>query len=259
MSWLSAGWEVFPAEPAVLDWVSAARPVALDAVAKPDARAAWLRHGATWFAGVDILPNDTTGAVSDGPPLAGAARTAAQAITGALPLHRAQVSVVYPGYPQQDAGESDAAHRYRRTRDAAHLDGLLPIGPERRRFLREPHGYILGLPLTDAAPGAAPLVVYEGSPAIMRDAFQKAFSGAAPEDWSQIDLTDLYQAARRQCFQDCPRVEINAAPGEAILLHRLALHGIAPWREGATADPKGRAIAYFRPCFADVAPWLTAP
>jgi hypothetical protein len=31
------------------------------------------------------------------------------------------------------------------------------------------------------------------------------------------------------------------------VLHRLALHGIAPWGPGAEAPPEGRAVAYFRP------------
>jgi hypothetical protein len=259
MSWLRAGWVVLPTEPAVQDWVAAARPVALEAAADPAAHAQGLRHGGTWFAGVDALPNDATGAVAGGPPLSGAALSVATGSSGPLPLHRAQVSVTYPGYPQQDASESDAAFRYRRTRDAAHMDGLLPIGPERRRYLREPHAFILGLPLTDAAPGAAPLVVYEGSQDIMRAAFRDLFHGAAPEDWPQIDATEAYQAARRACFDSCRRVEVRARPGEAILVHRLALHGIAPWAEGAEAAPEGRAIAYFRPCFPEISDWLTAP
>jgi len=42
-------------------------------------------------------------------------------------------------------------------------------------------------------------------------------------------------------------------------VHRLALHGIAPWAEGATAGPDGRMIAYFRPEAGGPAGWLGAP
>jgi hypothetical protein len=31
----------------------------------------WLCSGGTWFAGVNVLPNDAFGAVSNGPPLGG--------------------------------------------------------------------------------------------------------------------------------------------------------------------------------------------
>ncbi|MBE0554438.1 MAG: hypothetical protein IH625_12180, partial [Rhodobacteraceae bacterium] len=45
----------------------------------------------------------------------------------------------------------------------------------------------------------------------------------------------------------------------ATLMHRLCLHGVAPWADGAIAAPEGRVIAYFRPELASVADWLTAP
>ena len=42
------------------------------------------------------------------------------------------------------------------------------------------------------------------------------------------------------------------------MIHRLALHGIAPWEEDAGADAEGRMIAYFRPVFPPerTADWL---
>jgi hypothetical protein len=40
---------------------------------------------------------------------------------------------------------------------------------------------------------------------------------------------------------------VLAEPGECYVLHRLALHGIAPWGEGAVAPTAGRMVAYFRP------------
>jgi len=49
------------------------------------------------------------------------------------------------------------------------------------------------------------------------------------------------------------------APGEAYLVHRFALHGVAPWDEDAKAGPDGRMIAYFRPELPDRGLWLNAP
>lgn len=254
------GWARLGPDPALAGWAAAALPAARAAVADPALRAAWLDCEGTWFVGVDALPTDAEGRLPGGPPLPRAARAPLEAVLGPLPpLHRAQLSVVWPGYPRPRRGESSAAFGYRARRDAAHVDGLLPEGPERRRHLREPHAFILGLPLTEAGRGASPLVVWQGSHEIMRAAFAAALRGRAPERWGEADLTDTYQAARRRVFETCRRVEVTARPGEAIVVHRLALHGVAPWAEGAEAPPEGRMIAYFRPQFADPARWLEAP
>lgn len=240
---LAQGWRRFAHDPALAEWVHAVRPYALKALDDP-ALSHWMQCEGTWFVGVDALANDATGAVAGSGPLRGLAVDAIAQLYGPVaPLHRAQLSTVFPGYPQPRAGESDAAFRYRRTRDGAHVDGLLAEGPERRRFLREPHAWILGLPLSEAAPGAAPLVVWDGSHRIMGDAFRAALAGQGEE----TDVTDAYQAARRQVFATCTRRTLPARPGEAILLHRHLLHGVAPWQDGASAPSEGRMIAYFRP------------
>lgn len=258
MSWLEAGWQVFPTEFAVDAWVDAARDAALAAASDPNARAVWLRHGGTWFVGVDALPNDAEGCVGEGPGFGGTAYGRAVAATGVSLLHRAQVSIAYPGYPVRDADESAASHRFRRDRDAAHLDGLLPVGPDKRRHLLEPHAWILGVALTRANPAAAPLVVWEGSHHIIRRAFEGAFTGDA-QGWADIDVTDFYKTARAEVFATCRRVEVSLQVGESVLLHRMTIHGVAPWGQGAQADPEGRAIAYFRPCFSDPTDWLNTP
>ncbi|MET4103616.1 hypothetical protein ABIE58_003059 [Roseovarius sp. MBR-78] len=254
------GWAVFPPEPHLADWARAARAAALARLADPAHRAEGLACEGTWFIGLDCLPNDAAGTIA-GVPLAGAARCAAEADSGPLPLHRGQVSVVWPGYPRPRDGEGEAAFRYRQRRDAAHVDGLLPVGPARRRMLRERHAWLLGLPLTRADADASPLVVWEGSHHLMRRAFAAALDGIAPRDWAEVDLTDAYHAARRAAFETCARMALTAPPGGAILVHRHTLHGIAPWAQGATAAPEGRMIAYFRPEFRDDARtgWLTAP
>ena len=66
------GWAIFPAEPAVCDWVARTLPLARATVNAPE-HANWLRYGNTWFAGVNVLPNDVNGAVPGGVALAGQA------------------------------------------------------------------------------------------------------------------------------------------------------------------------------------------
>lgn len=242
------GFVVFDSDSAVLGWAQAAYAAALDITADPDARAHNLRHAQTWFVGVDALPNAEDGSIGDvplkgpwGPHLAAPPR-----------WHRAQLSVVYPGYPGQDTGESDANHRYRIKRFAAHVDGLLPLGPQRRRFLREPHAFVLGLPLNMAE--AAPLVVWPGSHTVMGDAFREEIAGRNPQD---IDLTEAYQAARRAVFDTIAPLRVQAGPGQSILLHRHLLHGVAPWDAALDGPAEGRMIAYFHPQFT-AAEWLAA-
>lgn len=235
----------FPAEDALRPWVDAAEAHARLAL-EADALAHWWRAGGTWFVGVDALANDGAGRLPGGPAPRGAAVDAARAVAD-VSWHRLQLSVVRPGYPAAGAGEDAAQHRFRLKRDGAHLDGLLPEGPHRRRHLREPHAFILGIALTVADADASPLVVWEGSETLILAAFAAAFSDTPPNRWGDIDLTDIYAEARREVFRTCRRVPVPLARGEAVLLHRAALHGIAPWGEGARADPAGRAIAYLRP------------
>jgi hypothetical protein len=240
------GYAVFDIDPCVLEWATAAHEVACKVAADPLTRAANLRHGETWFVGVDVLPNEADGSIGS-VPLTGPWNAS---IRQPALWHPAQLSIVFPGYPQQDPSESDANHRYRINRYAAHVDGLLPIGPTRRRFLQEPHAFILGLPLNLSE--ASPLVVWPGSHRIMGTAFRDFIGQADP---TQIDITDVYQKARRHVFEAIAPMPIIAKPGQSILLHRHLLHGVAPWADGATAPPEGRMIAYFRPQF-KAAEWL---
>ncbi|WP_306152303.1 hypothetical protein [Roseovarius sp. MMSF_3281] len=254
------GWAHFPAEDNLRHWAQEARQVALERIQDPQEQAKWLQCEGTWFVGVDTLPNDELGAVGQAGPLPGAAFSAARRLYGDLPLHPGQVSVTYPDYPKPRAGEAESAFRYRLKRDAAHVDGLLAVGKARQRMLRERHAYILGLPLTATDAGASPFVVWEGSHKIMQAMFDRHLAAYPESDWPDMDLTEVYQATRRHVFETCKRVEITAQPGEAYLVHRFALHGVAPWRDGATAPPEGRMIAYFRPEFAPgTRDWLERP
>ncbi|MGR3491237.1 MAG: hypothetical protein ACU0DW_04195 [Shimia sp.] len=174
---------------------------------------------------------------------------------GAYPLDAGQLSIVFPGYPGRDPKETDAAARYRRKRDAAHLDGLLPHGSRRRRHMTEPAAFILGIPLDPVDIGASPLVVWEGSHLIMAQTFTEALGTHPLAYWPDIDLTDVYWAARKKVFETCERRCILAHPGEVTFLHRLTLHGVAPWGGSEAAQ---RTVAYFRPQLPASVNWLTA-
>jgi hypothetical protein len=241
------GWSVIGPDPAIAQWAAAAHSAAVAAI---DADAGGWRCGGTWHAGVDVLPNGADGAMN------GVAFPWRALGLAAAPLHAGQVSVIRPGYPQPWEGETAAAFGFRLSRDAAHVDGILPIGPMRQRMIREPHGWILGIPLNISTPDASPLVVWEGSHHIMRAALLAACAGVPECDWHQVDLTLTYQAARGRVFAECLRRDIPVLPGQATLIHRLCLHGMAPWAAGAIAPPEGRIIAYFRPMLPSVAAWL---
>ena len=245
------GWARFPFDPALKDWVDHVRPIAGELASDGDLRDAWLRCGGTWFAGVNVLPNTTRGELGKSGELTGVAVSFLETLypDHALVWDQAQISVCYPGYPMPTEGESETNFAFRLNRDAAHMDGLHAVGAQRRRHWRELHGFVLGIPLSEADPKAAPLVVWEGSHEILRAVLREELDGVPREAWSSVDLTDAYSAARREIFDSCRRVELAARPGEATLLHRFALHGVAPWEEGTGAAPDGRMIAYFRPSF----------
>jgi hypothetical protein len=241
------GWKVIGPDLEILAWAAAALPQARQAIAA--SKEGW-RSGGTWFVGLDSLPNTEAGHIGN------TQFPWAALPLDPVPLHPAQLSTIRASYPLRERGESDAAFHFRRDRDAAHLDGLLAVGPARRRMMREPHTWILGLPLTDCGAGASPLVVWDGSAPIIHKALQRAYAGQPPETWGNIDVTSPYQAARREVFEKCRRVEVPVVPGEATLLHPMTIHGVAPW--AAPLDVKDdRIIAYFRPFGPSVAEWMT--
>lgn len=136
------------------------------------------------------------------------------------------------------------------------MDGLLPVGPARRRFAQEYHAYILSLPLNDVS--HAPTVVWRGSQHIMQDALRRAIGDKPVGD---VDITDTYQAARRMVFDRCEQVPLLLAPGQSALLHPFVLHGTQEWGNNAP-DPAGEGcmIAFFRPeCEGGALNWLGMP
>ncbi len=254
------GWCHFPHDTVLMSWITENLPTARTAVTDP-VNADWIRCSGTWFVGVNAIPNDDRGAVNGGSPIAGQAVDFIHQTLGlnTIKWDRAQLSICYPGYPQRSENETDAAYRFRHKFDAAHVDGLHAEGPGRRRHLREYHGFLLGLPMVTASPDAAPFVIWEGSHKIMRAGFKQILKDTPPEDWGNVDMTKDYQAIRREALRQSNRIEISAKPGEAYVIHRHALHGMAPWGESATAGPDGRMIAYFRPELEQAIDWLNTP
>jgi hypothetical protein len=254
------GWCRFNYDPELAKWLDHAIEPARATLLDPRHKQ-WHRCGNTWFAGVNVLSNRADGSIADSEPLQG---TSIDFIDAALEIEpvrwdAGQISVCFPGYPLAMPTETAGSARYRREHDAAHVDGLLPEGPDRRRHLRELHAFILGIPLVEFDAGAAPFVVWEKSHELVRDSFKKHFKGIPVESWGEEDVTEVYHALRERIFNSCKRVEIHAAPGEAFIAHRLLLHGIAPWQEGAKAGPDGRMICYFRPEIPGPAGWLFNP
>lgn len=245
------GWRRIAYDPRLAHWAKRARQIAIGVAQDPKMREQWLVCQGTWFVGVDALPNKANGDLPDAEFPAGLHSLCPG------PYHKAQVSITYPGYPKPREGESDTAFQFRKNRDAAHVDGILGLGTPKRRFVQEPHAYILGMPLNDFDVGASPMVVWEGSHHIMQSAFQDAFAGMTDAEIRKTDITDLYQQARKHVFDTCERVEVHARPGEAYVLHPMCLHGVAPWAPSAAAPPEGRMIAYFRPQLGSALDWLT--
>ncbi len=255
------GWCRREVDQDLLAWCESVQAVAQDILCDPQ-HAHWWRHGQTWFAGVNILPNDNTGKVANGVALSADLQQWLRRCLHLQDSHsfqweQGQLSVLRPGYPQRDANETETAHNYRRKRDAAHVDGLLPVGPTRRRMPQEFHHFILGIPLHPSPTHAGATVVWEGSHLIMQQALSNALQGIPQQDWPSTDITEIYQQTRREVFTRCKRVEIHVPPGEAYLIHRLAVHGVAPWDARNGDDGQLRSVAFFRPEVEQRQDWLT--
>ncbi|MFY0619163.1 hypothetical protein [Shimia sp.] len=250
------GWTKLSFDEEVRRWALHAWQLGQKAMQAPDL-AHWWACENTWFVGVDALPNDASGSFAQGPSFPISLQDAVTRNFGPMPdLHPAQLSVVCPGYPKPRDGETPAAFRFRQTRDAAHVDGLRRGGDGGRR-VEEPHAWIMGIPLTHNTKEQAPLVVWEGSHMILGRVFRAALQKHPEKCWHSVDLKDVYLTARKQIFETCQRVPVLAQPGEAVLLHRQTLHGVATWEPGGGDSPGGhRAIAYLRPCLAEgVSAW----
>jgi len=257
-SYNNNGWCVFKHDQHVENWVSQTLPAARQAISAPQNQQ-WLRHGGTWFAGVNVLENDRSGKTLNGIALTGNVISFIQETITKAPvnLDRGQLSVCYPGYPKQSSDESDAAHGYRLRCDAAHVDGLLKE-TNQQRYCREYHDYILAIPMSNFSADAAPFVVWSGSHKLVQSAFQEYLNKISTELWSNTAITECYTNVRKRIFNECERIEIALKPGEAFVGHRLLLHGTRPWHASARADQEGRLICFFRPASLTIEQWLNA-
>ena len=153
-------------------------------------------------------------------------------------------------------GETPSAFKYRKNRFNAHVDGVLPVGVAKQRYAREYHAFILGIPLVDYNEFAAPVVVWEGSHKIMLTYLSKKLIKLKDSLWKNEDITDIYREARREIFAKCKPKNITIPVGGSYLIHRLALHGVMPWKKNGKSGNGGRMIAYFRPQFNEAKFWL---
>jgi len=253
------GWCRFPRDATLQAWALRTLPAARAAVSLAE-NAKWLRCGDTWFVGVNALPNGPDGAVTGGIPLTGrAVEFIRESLGMSVAWDRGQVSVVYPGYPRRMESETAAAFRFRRDRDAAHVDGVLRRGARKRRYLQAFHSFIFGIPLVEVRADTSPMVVWERSHELVRRSFQEFFGDVPIERWPEEDVTDLYRSVRRDIFEQCRRVVVSAVPGEAWLVHRMTLHGIAPWTRSPAGRNDARMVVYFRPEMEARRAWLEAP
>ena len=93
------GWARLPCDPALENWARTANELATTAMADP-AFAHWWVCEDTWFVGVDALNNDRAGCLPDGTALPQALTDSLNATFGVYPFHKAQISVIRPGYPK---------------------------------------------------------------------------------------------------------------------------------------------------------------
>ena len=76
--------------------------------------------------------------------------------------------------------------------------------------------------------------------------------------WDNLDITEIYQEARKQVLSKCKKKIIHVPLGGSYILHRLAVHGIMPWGKKGESENDGRMVAYFRPVLKNSKFWLNA-
>jgi hypothetical protein len=250
------GWMIFDYDKDIYCWARTARKAIGSSFYEGHRND--LRCGETWFAGVNFLSNDGRGTYR-GVPLSGTSINHICDRFGQCfeKWDQAQISICYPGYPKPSQDESAAIVNYRKNKFGAHVDGILPVGATRRRFAKEYYAFILGIPLSKFNKHAAPLIVWEKSHFIMQDFLSNYYSSFPKTDKEAVDITEVYQLARKKIFETCKKKAVWAKVGEAYLLNRLTLHGIRPWTSRGRAETCGRIIAYFRPSLLADKLWLS--
>ena len=228
------------------------------------------RSGATWFTGINFLDNGPNGDIN-GKPFSSEIWFEISEKFGSEVKYwdAAQVSICWKGYPIKDSLESENSFRYRLKRYSSHLDGLIPVGQKKRRFAKEFHAFILGIPLLNNSVDAAPLVVWEGSHIIFRDIFRRVYSGLSESEISALDVTEIYHKYRKEVFSSCCTRKVVPYKNQPYILDRHLLHGVVPWKEDINSSSipyednalrlnpmTGRIVTYFRPPHEDPTDWV---
>jgi hypothetical protein len=247
------GWIKFEYDQRIVRWAKVANSKIIAKQKNKEIFENGLTCQGTWFVGVDALDNNPDGTL-DEVPLQGPFENLMKRST-VHGLHPAQVSIIFEGYPKPRDQESESSFNFRHKRDAAHIDGLIADFPGGPRKLKEPHAYVLGIPLNQVPKGASPVVVWEGSHHLISEAFERFFLNRTPHEWRDIDIREVYFETRKSIFKKCIRRILHANVGESYMVHRLCLHGISPWNSKIKNFYAGRRIAYFRPELKDIANW----
>ena len=247
------GWIKFEYDQRIVRWAKVANSKIIAKQKNKENFENGLTCQGTWFVGVDALDNNPDGTL-DEVPLQGPFENLMKRST-VHGLHPAQVSIIFEGYPKPRDQESESSFNFRLKRDAAHIDGLIADFPGGPRKLKEPHAYVLGIPLNQVPKGASPVVVWEGSHHLISEAFERFFLNRTPHEWRDIDIREVYFETRKSIFKKCIRRILHANVGESYMVHRLCLHGISPWNSKIKNFYAGRRIAYFRPELKDIANW----
>jgi len=247
------GWIKFEFDHRVVRWAKAANSKINLKLKNKEILKNNLTCQGTWFVGVDALDNDPGGALGK-ISLSGPFKSLMKSFKTSG-LHSAQVSIIFEGYPKPRDQESESSFNFRLKRDAAHVDGLIADFPGGPRKLKEPHAYVLGIPINQAPKGASPIVVWEGSHHLISQALKRLFLNRDPGEWKDLDVREVYLQTRKTVFEKCKRRVLHANLGESYMIHRLCVHGISPWNSSVKNFPEGRKIAYFRPELQYLADW----
>ena len=141
--------------------------------------------------------------------------------------------------------ETANAFKYRKNRFNTHVDGVVPVGEAKRRYAREYQTFIRRIPLVDYSEFLAPVVFWEGSHNIMHYYLSKQLILLKDGLSKNEDISGIYNEARREIFTKCKPKSVTALVGGSYLIHRLALHGVMPWRGNQKLGDGERMIPYF--------------
>ena len=264
------GWRFLDDDGEFRPWINAAKRNIVSKFKNKQYDMGQLRSGSTWFVGINFLDNGPKGDIK-GVPFSSKIQSDIRRQFGSLIecWDQGQVSICWPGYPRRDLTETLNSFKYRVKKYASHVDGLIPTGNKRRRFAREFHAFILGIPIINSTSHSAPIIVWEGSHLIFRDLFKTLYSGLSEFEVNNLDITEIYQECRRKVFSTCSASIVCCDKNRPYILDRHRLHGVLPWVDAtrnlsvtsdtprSEIDPlAGRAVIYFRPQYEHKLDWV---